>query len=402
MENKFVTLSDQLAYEFFKEKAYELAYRQAKITLAMEPLNKKLRFNGAKCSYYAGRYEEAIEHINICLMLDPKWEDAERELALYLPWVNKKEEALGILKKLPQNSRTIFNLGWYNLMDGNFLEGMNCLEHGRSIGCWGNNNIDLITPEWNGENLNGKRIFVITEGGIGDEIIFARFFKYLRETRARIFVKCSENTKEIFERMEEVSVVTTNNMYPEHDFWVASMSLPVKMKLNKVFGDSYLEPSSKYVEKWKHKLDLGEFNIGLRWEGGQLFEHDQRRTLPVDDLAEKLGNFGKLFSLQKETVTTNTPSNVVDFSNELESLEDTLAIISLMDVVVTSCTVIAHLAGAIGKKTFVIVPIVPYFTWAVDGNKSGWYDSITIFRQKDALNWNDPIEKCIRSINISR
>jgi len=395
MKDQFIQMSDQLAYQFFQNKVYDLAYKQSEITLAMDPLNKKIRFNTAKCAYYTSLYEKAIEYMNICLMLDTEWEDAKRELALYLPWVNKKKEAFEILQTLPKDNRTIFNLGWYNLSDGNFLKGMECLEHGRNIGCWGTKNIQFPTPEWNGESIEGKKLFIITEGGIGDEIIFARFFRQLKQMGAEIFVKCTETTKLIFNRMDEVSFVTTKDMYPIHDYWVASMSLPVKLKLNKVTGESFIKPSAKYVEKWKSKLDLGDFNIGLRWEGGQLFEHDQRRTLPVKKLSSRLK--GKLFSLQKETVKTKTPSNVQDL--ELETLEDTLAVISLMDIVITSCTCIAHLAGAIGKKTYVIVPIVPYFIWSGDGNKSDWYDSIEIFRQKDSLNWDEPIEECINNIN---
>lgn len=397
---QFINLSDQLAYRFFQNKQYELAYRQAEITLSMNKLNKEIRFNAAKCAYYANRYDKAIEHMNVCLLLDPEGESYKRELALYLPWVGRRNDSLKIIKELPMDDRTMFNLGWYNLNNGNFLEGMKCLEKGRNINCWGTRNIDMPTPEWNGESLTGKKIFIITEGGIGDEIIFARFLYNLKEMGAKVFVKSSETIKPIFDRMPCVSYTTTKSMYPEHDYWVPSMSLPVKMELHKVSGEPYLEPNPEYVDKWKSKLTLGDFNIGIRWEGGQLFEHDQRRTLPIEDLAKKIDGMGTLFSLQKETVTTRTPPNIKDL--ELNDIEDTLAIISLMDIIVTSCTVTAHLAGAIGKKTFVIVPIVSYFTWTGDGRSSDWYNSVEVFRQTNPLNWDEPIEECVKKIKEIR
>jgi tetratricopeptide (TPR) repeat protein len=352
----------------------------------MEPLNKSIRFNAARCAYYANQYDRAIEHINVCLMFDPKDENSRRELALYLPWIGKREEALKIIKDLPQDNRTMFNLGWHNLIEGNFLEGMKCLEYGRAIKCWGSHDIFMPTPEWKGESLEGKKIFVINEGGYGDEIIFARFFRYLKSLGAEVFVKCSKEMESVFKRMELVSFVTSSSMYPQHDYWVASMSLPVKLKLNNVSGEPYLKPDQEYVEKWRNRIPRLGFNIGIRWEGGQLFEHDQRRTLPIDKLVESIEDFGRLYSLQKDEIKTPKEINKLD----IESFEDTLAIISLMDMIVTSCTVITHLAGAIGKRTIVIVPIVPYFTWSGDFK---WYDSVEILRQVDPLNWDEPIKR---------
>jgi tetratricopeptide (TPR) repeat protein len=383
MKEDFIKASDQLAYMFFQNKVYDLAYRQSEITLAMEPLNKQIRFNTAKCAYYANEYNRAIEHINVCLMLDPKNEDAKRELALYLPWIGETDKAFEIIKSLPKDDRTMFNMGWYSLMQGDFLGGMKCLNYGRNINCWGSQ-IKMPTPKWDGSE--GKKVFVYNEGGYGDEIIFARFLKYIKALNCEVYVRCSKEMESIFKRMDCVDSITTNNMYPIHDYWIGSMELPVKLGMKNVSGEPYLSPDSEYVEKWKDKLDLGDFNIGIRWEGGQLFEHDQRRTLPIDKLVKAIGSKGKLFSLQKDEISTPKNINI----SEIESFEDTLAIISLMDIVITSCTVTAHLAGSIGKKTIVIVPIVPYFTWS---DPFIWYDSVTILRQVDPLNWDEPIKK---------
>jgi tetratricopeptide (TPR) repeat protein len=380
-----IQMSDQLAYQFFQAKMYKQAYYQSEITLSMDTLNKGARFNTAKCAYYANEYNKAIEHINVCLMLDPNSEDAKRELALYLPWIGETDRAFEIIQELPQDDRTMFNRGWYALKEGKFLEGMQYLNHGRRINCWGTNGIQMPTPEWFGESANGKKIFVINEGGYGDEIIFARFLQYIKRLGAEVYVKCSKEMESIFKRMDYVDFVTTNNMYPTHDYWVPSMALPVKLGSTTVSGEPYITVDPEYVQKWRDKLELEDFNIGIRWEGGQLFEHDQRRTLPINKLVEAIGSYGKLFSLQKDEIDTPVSINI----NEIESFDDTLAIISLMDIVVTSCTITAHLSGAIGKRTIVIVPIVPYFTWS---GPFTWYDSVEILRQVDPLNWDEPIK----------
>lgn len=382
-----IQISDQLAYQFFQRKMYKQAHAQSELTLSMDSLNKGIRFNTAKCAYYANEYDRAIEHINVCLMLDPKDENAKRELALYLPWIGKTDEARKIINELPKDDRTMFNMGWYALMDGNFLEGMKYLNRGRAIKCWGNNNIKMPTFKWDGNcnKLTDKKLFIINEGGYGDEIIFARFIDHLNSWGCKIYVKCSSEMKSIFERIHGVSFVTSDDMYPIHDFWIGSMEIPSVMGLQEVHGEPYITPNQEYVDKWKYKLELDDYNIGIRWEGGQMFEHDQRRTLPIDKIVTAIGSYGKLFSLQKDKIETPKDINIID----IESFEDTLAIISLMDIVVTSCTVTAHLAGSIGKRTIVIVPIVPYFTWS---GSFTWYDSVEIIRQVDPLNWDEPIK----------
>ena len=295
-------MSDQLAYQFFQSKMYKQAHTQSEITLSLEPLNKGVRFNTAKCAYYANEYWKALEHINVCLMLDPNDENAKRELALYLPWVGSKREAKKIINELPKDDRTLFNMGWYHLMDGNFLEGMICLNHGRKINCWGTKDIQMPTPEWMGER---GRVFVINEGGYGDEIIFARFLKDVKDLNCKVYVKSSPEMRSIFSRMDCVEHVTSTSMYPEHDYWVGSMALPVKLGSSDVSGEPYIEPCPIHVRKWKEKLDLEDFNIGIRWEGGQLFEHDQRRTLPINELVTAIGSYGKLFSLQDPAIRSD-------------------------------------------------------------------------------------------------
>ena len=132
-------------------------------------------------------------------------------------------------------------------------------------------------------------------------------------------------------------------------------------------------------------------NIGVRWQGGKLFEHDQKRTLPIKQLHAKLSDLGgRLFSLQKES-DDPCPDGMRDLRQGLESWEDTVAIISLLDCVFTSCTAVAHIAGALGVPVYVMVPIVPYFIWAEEGRKSKWYDSARVFRQESGDSWSMPM-----------
>jgi ADP-heptose:LPS heptosyltransferase len=94
------------------------------------------------------------------------------------------------------------------------------------------------------------------------------------------------------------------------------------------------------------------------------------------------------------------PDGVIDLESQLETWEDTIAVISLLDIVITSCTAIAHIAGALGKKTIVIVPVLSYFTWAVPGSQTDWYDSVHIIRQTNPTNWDEPLDKLKKYLDL--
>ena len=388
--NEVVQRSDELARIFFENKVFDLAVKQSEITLVLDPLNPSLFFNAARCHYYNFNYDKAIEYIRVALMLDPNNENSKRELSLYLAWIGKNDESVEILKSLPQDQRTKFNLGWYELRKGNIKEGFELLECGRNINCWGAN-LQFPLKKWNKTNIAGKKLLVVNDGGAGDEIIFSRFLKGLTSIGAEVTVKPSKELKSIFERFKYIQVVEEID-YDDYDYWIPSMSLPFAMGVRAISGKPYLTPDQKYVDKWSQIIDSDKLKIGIRWEGGDLYEYHQRRTLPVNYLVSKLKYSGELYSLQKSS-KDDCPDGVINLEEKLESWEDTIAVISLMDTIVTSCTATAHIAGALGKKTIVIVPILSYFTWAVPGSKTDWYDSVYIIRQTNPYDWDEPIKE---------
>jgi ADP-heptose:LPS heptosyltransferase len=145
------------------------------------------------------------------------------------------------------------------------------------------------------------------------------------------------------------------------------------------------------VELWKTMLpNTGKPRIGIRWSGSPLFEHQQFRIFPPEKLID-LHRHSELtfFSLQRDTDTRELPDGVHDLQHVIISWEDTAACIANLDLVITSCTSIAHLSAAMGKPTWVIVPILPYHIWAYGGDHSPWYPETTrVFRQTEFSNWN--------------
>ena len=151
-------------------------------------------------------------------------------------------------------------------------------------------------------------------------------------------------------------------------------------------GQAYLtaEPKKLYAK-------AATLKVGIRWAGNPEFEHHQHRRFnpqPLFDL-HKISNV-TLYSLQRdEDLVDGLP--FADLRDQMKTWEDTASIIQELDLVITSCTSIAHLAGALGKETWVIVPILPYYAWAVNNEKSVWYNTVSIFRQTIYDNWDFPL-----------
>ena len=143
-------------------------------------------------------------------------------------------------------------------------------------------------------------------------------------------------------------------------------------------------------------METDQKKIIIRWKGNPQFEHDQFRSIPIEKLLG-LEKFGKLFSIQIEDSDLPKNANVWDLSHLITSWSDTYNIFAESDLVITSCTATAHLAGAMGAKVIVLPPLVPYITWASD--TMHWYpDNVVVLKQMEYNNWDKTIEKLYKIV----
>jgi len=154
-------------------------------------------------------------------------------------------------------------------------------------------------------------------------------------------------------------------------------------------------PSQPYMNAEPRKLygKDGTLKVGIRWAGNPEFEHQQHRKFNPQALFDLHDIKGvTLYSLQRDQdLVDGLP--FADLRDQMKSWEDTASIISGLDLVITSCTSIAHLAAALGKETWIIVPVLPYYAWAVAGEKSVWYETVKLFRQEKYGEWDAPLIK---------
>ena len=299
------------------------------------------------------------------------------------------EIARRLEREYPESHRAAFNRAWYYMMEGHLLKGLECLDRGRWVSAFGGQPIPTTKPIYRNENLHGKHLLLNCEGGLGDEMINVRFAKNFAERGARVTVACDPSLASVFARIDGVSSVVHHRATPDvyHDVWVPAMS--AARVLETEFADlrskPYLNPDSSRVAHWQKELDRRYRGrppkIGLRFYGSAAFEHEQFRRFPSAGLQSAVG-LRPWVSLQKE-----------ESDLYLETWEDTLAVISLLDLVITSCTSVAHAAAAMGCETWVLLPILPYYIWALPGDRSPWYDSVRLFRQTKFGEWGDVFSK---------
>jgi hypothetical protein len=301
--------------------------------------------------------------------------------------------------------RHCFNRGWFMIQQGDYQQGSQLLEHGRFLNVYGSGPLKTDAPIYNPQehDIKGKSLIITLEGGYGDEIIHARFAKSFKKLGAdKVYLAAAPELVSVFERMEGVDGVILRNQAHtvEHDFWVPGFSAGwvAGHTFDDFPGDPYLTPKSESVEIWKNliKADEGQIKVGIRWAGNPKFEHQQFRRFP-ENFITNLSKYPelKIFSLQRDHNVIQLPDNITDLQYFLLSWEDTMAAIANLDIVITSCTSIAHLSAAMGKETWVIVPILPYHTWTYgspDNNTSPYYKCVKLFRQKKARVWNETFQ----------
>ena len=322
--------------------------------------------------------------------------------------ISDKLEALGpdkITDMHGKNTQDIwmrhcFNRGWYLIQDGDYQGGSQLLEYGRFLNVYGSGQLQTAAPIYNPSkhDINGKSIIISLEGGFGDEIIHARFAQSYKQLGAdKVYLAAAPELVSVFQRIPGVDGVILRNEANKvpHDYWIPGFSAGwiAGHTFNNFPSHSYIFPKQDSVEVWKNIIKSDKIKVGIRWAGNPKFEHQQFRRFP-ENFILNLSKYKELelYSLQKDANILDLPEGVNDLQHFLLSWEDTAAAVANLDLVITSCTSIAHMSAAMGKETWVIVPVLPYHTWtpgAPTENKSVYYDSVTLFRQTTAKKWND-------------
>jgi tetratricopeptide (TPR) repeat protein len=259
-------------------------------------------------------------------------------------------------------------------------------------------------PVWSGQDLEGKTILVRAEQGIGDIIQFIRYAPRLKALGAFVVLQNRPGMDEIAGAFDGVDrVLAENEPLPEFDYYIHIMSLP------RVFGtdiDSvpaevpYLRVDPIRVERWTKRLSDGcGLKVGIVWAGRPAHVRDPYRSIPLQSLLPiRDVEDVQLYSLQKGAGATQLQplggdAKIVDLQEQLTDFAETAAAISLLDLVISVDTSVAHLAGALGKPVWILLPHPAEWRWLEGREDTPWYPSARLFRQRKAGDWDDVVER---------
>jgi ADP-heptose:LPS heptosyltransferase len=328
------------------------------------------------------------------------------------------DEAWKLSQKLheinPNDLRHNFNRGWFLINQGDLQGGFRCLESGRLLDVYGGKKILTTKPIWNQkEDLKNKIIIIALECGFGDQIIYVRFANEVKKRGGKAIICCDERLHGLFSRTPGVDdIISPNQVHlTRHDYWIPGFSCSwiFDHTFETLPKEPYVFANPNSVEIWKNIIKGDKIKIGIRWSGSPLFEHQQFRIFPPERLINlsKYKDKIQFYSFQRDSDTRELPEEIHDLQHILISWEDTAAAIENLDLMITSCTSVAHLSAAMGKPTWVIVPILPYHVWAYGEEHSPWYPKTTrVFRQKKFSDWECTFEelenKLIEKFNLEK
>ena len=357
-----------------------------------------------------GREAEALAAYEKALAIDPKFADA-----LYNRG-NMRLEALDTTAALadfdktiavePQHMEANLHSSFVRLMTGDFKRGWPQYEWR-----WQEDSLlrvkrDHGMPRWTGaENLTGKRILVYAEQGFGDTIQFARYAKMLAARGAFVVFEVQQALVPLFATLEGVGqLVPQGQPLPPVDFHCPLLSLPLAFKTELATipaASAYLKADPGKLAAWRHRLGSASGKrIGFANSGRPIHKNDRNRSIKLPDFMAPLNPGAKpgrqFVCLQNELRVEDQAwlagqRDIAYFGPDLVDFSQTAALVEALDLVVTVDTSIAHLAGALGKQVWVLVPFKPDWRWLLGRNDSPWYPSMRLFRQTQRGDWQGPL-----------
>ena len=378
--------------------------------------------HGAWCelgvAYHAlGLYEKSRFALGRSLELNPTYGNARSNMALVQGILGEHEQAEATMRDLMLDPERepfeVVHLAMNLLHRGLWDEGLRLYE--RRIGCPSREFVlpKLGAPSWEGEDLNGRTLFVQTEQGIGDTIAFSRYLHWVKATYPDVRIKFNPHTAYpnlLWEFRDLLEFVPSGILYPtgEEQFdyaaYLHSLARHAGCTLDNVYPDPGLIRRRVEMQHAAVPFELPEPNwpdvrkVGICWTGNPLNVTQVRRSVPLEALlylATDPGN--QLYSLQcgegrDDLTRLKAWLMVEDLSDRIRpDLVLTGNAMLSLDVVVTCCTSVAHLAGALGVPCFLMLCHEPFWLWGHDPTTTPWYPSVRLFRQKTRGDWNQVI-----------
>lgn len=390
-------------------------YRQA---LRLQADNADARYNLGLAVSKRGEYALAEENYRHALRVNPRNPDALnnlgnalREQGRFTDSLACYEQALALRPDLAQ-ARKNRGMAWLRL--GDWQRGWG--EYEWRWRCDDSPPHGFKQPLWDGSSLAGGTILLHTEQGLGDAIQFVRYVPLVKARGGTVVLECQPALVPLLSKAAGIDqLVPRGEKLPPYDVYAPLLSLPHLLGVHDpatVGQAPYLFADASLVEQWRQELSgISGRKIGINWQGNPQHAKDAQRSLPLAQFLPLADIPGvRLIGLQKNVGSEQLkqlkdPNAVLDLGSRLDNehgaFMDTAAVLASLDLVITSDTALAHLAGALGAKVWVVLPFSPDWRWLLDRQDCPWYPTMRLFRQRQPGDWPEVFQRIAMELTAS-
>lgn len=383
--------------------------------LKIDPNSFYYLFNLASAYKLSGDLDKAIETYKKAIEIDPSNQDAYFNLALILDNMGNPQESIKYYKeaiKLNPNdmeTRYFTSLSYFKNRDYGhgleYFESRLCRQSALVTQAATYPNLMNNTPIWNGEEVKDKTIYTYYEAGFGDVLMFARYLPLLQEKCKHIILKPQVPLVELFEyNFPDIEVMRFFNQEKDmhFDYHIPILSIPYALGLdeNTMFtGKSgYLKADPEITKKYKSEyFNNTKFKIGIKWRGNTHYEMDRvidiKSFTKLFDIPNTQFYSFQTFEGAEDLNQIINDYDIIDIGSTVKNFADTAGALENMDLIICNDTSLVHLAGAMSKPCWVLLPYLYNWRWHLDLSKCDWYDTVKLYRQKERGNWDEIFER---------
>jgi tetratricopeptide (TPR) repeat protein len=414
LQPRYPEAHNNLGNALVKKKLFSEAIAEFQTAVSLRPDYFEAIMNLGVALQALGEIERSIEAYRRSLALRPEFYEALINLGQALCDIHQFDEAIAAFRKAiavqPDDPAAHIHLSGVLLLTGNFSDGWDEYEW-RLIKGTDRPDSKFTKPRWTRQDPTGKRILLHSEQGAGDLIQFCRLCTILNQRGAHTILGCPPHLLRLFRSLQGVSQLVgdvPDDMEFDYHCYLLSLPLVLGLRLETIPANvPYLRADPALLEQWRANLaPLGQRRkIGLVWGGNPMHTNDHNRSIPLASFAPLAEIDDAVFvSLQKGGPARQPPPTgleLFDRTTELSDYADTAALIANLDLVISADTSVAHLAGAMGKPVWTLIPFYPDLRWLLDRPDSPWYPTMRLFRQTRPLDWQTPIRAIVDSLRAA-
>jgi Flp pilus assembly protein TadD len=391
-------------------KRIDDAFADSERAIRLDPGDADICNNHGTFLNMLERREDALLWYDRALAIKPDHCRALTNKGAVLNYLGRLDEALAAHRRAatadPDFAEATWNLALLQMLMGDFEAGWRGREARWKISHLSEGYPQFSKPKWlGGESVAGKTVVVCQDEGIGDAIQFARYVPMLASRDARVILIVDEPLCPLLSGLKGVSVClpkSADAALPPFDFHVPLDSLPMVFNttLDTIPAQaSYLPPPDRdRVQAWESRLGAHErLRVGLVWSGNPKHHNDHRRSMPLRTMSRLIDVDAMFVSLQTKARPEDADFlrqiKILDRSRELTDFAETAALVSCLDLVITVDTSVAHLAAALGRPTWILLPQMPDFRWLLDRDDSPWYPTVRLFRQTETREYGSVLDR---------